>query len=314
MSKKPQEPKYQYWCGALYDIDFKDKCDKLSKQPDCPFKYIVTQLEKCPETGKLHWQTYIEWKNRVRFQSIKKAFDNETYHLKPRKGTQEQARAYCMKTDSREDGPYEYGNFVPNRPGQRNDLLEVKQALDEGRGMEEIAEEHFETWCVHNKAFEKYQAMKVKPRDFKTEVRVYWGESASGKSQRAQAEAAEFSSVYYLRKCNSSGQTWWDGYEGQECVVINDFYGWLKLDEFLNICDAYPYRVEIKGGSRQFTSKCIIFTSNKDPMQWYQQAFEKNPEHKIAFARRIEVMEQMYHDADKCTIVRCERCNYKFII
>lgn len=314
MPKKAQENKYQYWCGGIYDKDFKDKCDQLSKSEDCPFQYIVTQLEICPKTGKPHWQTYIEWKTRVRFQSIKKAFNNDTLHLEPRRSTQEKARNYCMKSETREDGPYEFGNFVPNRAGQRNDLMEVKEALDEGKSMEHIAQEHFCQWVRHNRSFEKYQAMLIKPRDFKTEVRVYWGEPGSGKSQRAHQEALSFASFYYLPKCNAGGQVWWDGYEGQECVVVDDFYGWLKMDQFLRLCDQYPHRVEYKGGSRQFTSKCIIFTSNKDPMLWYEKHFETHPEHVHAFSRRIEVIEQMYHDKDKCVIPRCERCNYKFII
>ena len=33
---------------------------------------------------------------------------------------------------------------------------------------------------------------------------------------------------------------WWDGYEQDKLVVMDDFYGWIKYDELLEITDHYP--------------------------------------------------------------------------
>ena len=59
-----------------------------------------------------------------------------------------------------------------------------------------------------------------------------------------------------------------------------------QYDELLKICDRYPYRVPIKGGFRQFTSECIIITSNSEPDQWYKfDAYNGG----AALVRRIDI-------------------------
>lgn len=63
--------------------------------------------------------------------------------------------------------------------------------------------------------------------------------------------------------------TWWDGYSGQSTVIIDEFYCWLGLDFVLRLLDRYPFAVETKGGSVQFTSKRVVFTSNAPSTEWY---------------------------------------------
>ena len=52
-------------------------------------------------------------------------------------------------------------------------------------------------------------------------------------------------------------------------VVLDDFYGWLKYSQLLNLLDRYPMQVEVKGAKREFLAKEIIITSNKSPVEWY---------------------------------------------
>lgn len=82
---------------------------------------------------------------------------------------------------------------------------------------------------------------------------------------------------------------WWDGYTGQSTVIVDDFYGWIPLDDFLRITDRYPLLAEIKGSVAQFTARTIIFTSNIPWLQWYKTW---HPEHIAAFDRRVD---EEYH-------------------
>ena len=107
------------------------------------------------------------------------------------------------------------------------------------------------------------------------------GEPGTGKSKTA-AEIAADGSVYYKPR----GE-WWDGYEQQNTVIIDDYYGWLKYDEILKICDRYPYSVPIKGGYEQFNSKRIIFTSNEPIEKWYKGDWFGDTQLK-ALKRRID--------------------------
>lgn len=65
-------------------------------------QYVVCQLEKCPTTGRIHWQGYIEFVNAVTYKGAQGALEEPTCHLEPRRGSRAQAVAYCTKDDSAE--------------------------------------------------------------------------------------------------------------------------------------------------------------------------------------------------------------------
>lgn len=135
--------------------------------------------------------------------------------------------------------------------------------------------------------YDNYLAIKngEQQRSWKTEVVVYWGPPGTGKTRRAQFEAG--SNAYWLRKpISKNGALWFDGYEGQEVVVIDEFYGWIARDFMQRMCDRYPLMVEIKGSAVHFLSKKVIITSNQDPKDWWKIGLG-------AMERRIEHMEYM---------------------
>lgn len=97
-------------------------CDPLSYAWDeMSVKYAVWQLEKCPRTGKLYHQGYVELLKTQRYAALKKKFpDPAKVWFSARKCTARQAREYCMKQDTRApanitddgSGPWEFGTFV----------------------------------------------------------------------------------------------------------------------------------------------------------------------------------------------------------
>lgn len=108
------------------------------------------------------------------------------------------------------------------------------------------------------------------------EIICYIGPSGTGKS-RAAREA--YPQAYWGPKGK-----WWDGYCGQETVIVDEMYGHrFSFSELLQLLDRYPFQVETKGGVRQFTSRRIVFTSNQDPQDWYnaerthQMRWAENP-------------------------------------
>nr|AKO71383.1 Replication associated protein [Banana bunchy top virus]AKO71384.1 Replication associated protein [Banana bunchy top virus]AKO71386.1 Replication associated protein [Banana bunchy top virus]WET17405.1 replication associated protein [Banana bunchy top virus]WET17408.1 replication associated protein [Banana bunchy top virus] len=72
------------------------------------FKYMVYQVERGQE-GTRHVQGYVEMKRRSSLKQMRGFFPGA--HLEKRKGSQEEARAYCMKEDTRIEGPFEFGAF-----------------------------------------------------------------------------------------------------------------------------------------------------------------------------------------------------------
>ena len=118
-------------------------------------------------------------------------------------------------------------------------------------------------------------------RNHVMEVIVLVGLTGTGKSRLAAQLAGP--DVYYKPR----GE-WWDDYDGQFSVILDDFYGWLKYDEMLRLLDRYPHKVPIKGSFMEFNSKRIIITSNSEVCDWYTFPAYKDNHH--ALKRRISTL------------------------
>lgn len=230
-------------------------------------EWATWQREK-GESGTEHLQGYVIMDRRVRLPAMKKL--SQTAHWEPRRGTHDQAKAYASKEDTRVAGPWvEPEGAEPNvGQGKRNDLLELKRKLDQGAKEAEIAEELFPVWVKYYKVCSRYRMLKGVQRTWATETLVLWGPPGSGKSSKALELGGP--EAYWLPK--PAGQSaWFDGYEGQEVVVIDEFYGWIARDLMCRLCDRYPLNVETKGGVQPFLAKKIIITSNEHPVNWWKK-------------------------------------------
>ena len=71
----------------------------------------------------------------------------------------------------------------------------------------------------------------------KTSLVIIHGKTGCGKSRFAARVSKELypNSTYYKPR----GE-WWDGYEQDKLVIMDDFFGWIKYDELLKITDHYP--------------------------------------------------------------------------
>jgi len=118
-------------------------------------------------------------------------------------------------------------------------------------------------------------------------VKILWGPTGTGKT-RSVYDFHDHDSVY-----KHDGGDWFDGYQGQEVVLFDDFSGSdFKLTYLLKLCDRYPMRVPVKGDFVHFRPKVIYFTSNVDPDEWYKNAIS---EHRAAFFRRVSEIIKMDH-------------------
>lgn len=245
---------------------------------DC--RYAIWQLEKGAECGTLHYEGYVLFKNPVRFAAVKKLLPRA--HLEPRKGTHEQAKKYCSKEETRVEGPWEIGEEP--QQGRRTDLEGLKQMVNEGATMEQIADEHFGSFLRYEKGIMSYKKLKTPDRNSKTLVTVIWGETNVGKTQ---CILEKYPNAYWLTRPRDKDNVWFDGYDGHEEVVIDEFYGWIPFDLLLRIMDASPLQVPIKGGFQKFVAKRILITSNHSPTVWYKNIVGT---HILAFERRLDMV------------------------
>ncbi len=219
--------------------------------------YVIYQLER-GENGTPHYQGYCELRKQTAFATVRDALPRS--HLEPRRGSQAQAIEYCRKEDSRVDGPWSTG--APKSQGARVDLEEIRQSIDNGKSLRDIARDDFAKWCQYRRAFAEYRSLIEEKRSWKTKVVWIYGPTGTGKSRQAHEEAPEA----YVKPPGK----WFDGYNGEDDVIIDDFRAEdIPFSLLLQITDRYPMDVEVKGGFRNWKPKRIFITSNFKPQDLF---------------------------------------------
>lgn len=219
---------------------------------------------------------------------------NKRAHWEVAQGSPEQNYTYCSKLEGRLDGPYEFGNWNNVGAGKRTDLEEVGLLVQARKTKKAIFEAKPAAFIKFAKGIEAAMDLyRDQQRSWRTRCIVVWGEAGAGKSHlvRAVASWQGDGTVYYKQNCKSSSADWWDGYEGHHSIVMDDFYGWMRFDDFLRLADEQPMQVQIKGGSRPMLARLLFITSNKPPEEWYAKHLsERDPKGALrkAFMRRLD--------------------------
>lgn len=263
------------WCITDYKCDLAWWQDFIVKKK---ITYVLLGEETCPTTGRCHWQGWYRISNGCTLSAMCKAVDGR--HVEKMNGSVEQNEKYCRKegTVILEEGD------LPE-PGKRSDLERMKEMIVAGNTEREIFEEQPGNYIRYNRGIQKAKSLYEKKRDWEMDVRIYWGKPGTGKTRSVYDEFG-IDNVYVKMQGK-----WWDGYSNEQVVVIDDFdpenmfdivYGF-----YLCLLDRYPMRIECKGGSMQFGSKIIIFTSNFNPKTWFID--RKNRD---AFFRRVKLIKE----------------------
>jgi hypothetical protein len=189
------------------------------------------------------------------------------------RGTVEQARAYCTKEETRDPdagfGITEFGD-QPVGQGSRSDLEELAFQLQQGKRGRELFELVPSQFLRNVRGVAVASAFYESERDWDTEVHWYFGTTGSGKSRAAREE----NEGAYWKSCDDF---WWDGYAGQEVVVIDDYRkDFCKFSQLLRLFDRYPLRLQVKGGTVSFVARKIVVTSPFSPAATWSQRSEED--------------------------------------
>jgi len=250
-------------------------------------KYIVYQLEK-GEQGTTHLQGFIQFSATQRLSAIKKIeFKTaegatikpfEGAHLEIAKGNAEQNKAYCTKSETRLEGPWELGT-IPTQ-GDRTDLKAAAMELMASGDIRKIDPAVFLKYasgCL------KLAALAPPPRRNNLKVISIIGKTGIGKSWSVHDL---YPDVYVVNMGNSG--LWWDGYTDQKVVLFEEFKGQVQLQKLLQILDPYPLRLEIKGGLVPARFTLVFITSNYQPSEWYHNEQGLRDPEMAALARRLD--------------------------
>lgn len=281
-------------------------------------KFAIWQHEQCATTGRDHLQLYLELDQSVRFSALKKGIrglDNAAFFS--RKGTPDQAVAYCSKDETRVAGPWRWGSY--GGQGARTDLATVAAQIQAGRSLKSVASENPTTFIKFSRGITAFaDLVGNKRRTWQTEFVLYYGDAGSGKTTDAEEagrafarsqlgdEAADFDVEDYCFTYSRGNNEWWDGYDQQGVVFFHDVYGGIKFHSLLALGDRTNHRVEVKGAWKPFLGRRVYFTANSHWEEWYN--FDANPSfNKGALDRRFtEVWEYRgkYDPADPNSVTK----------
>lgn len=266
------------WCFTLNNPEEADIEFVKAKLVDAEFVVVGHEVG---EQGTPHLQGYVFFSKRLCFNKVKRLLPHGT-HIEAAKGSPAQNHRYCSK-----DGNIVFTKGTCPRQGGRKDVADVRIELRAGKGMAEIVDDpRFNLQCV--KLAETWLRHHAPKRSEPTRGLWIWGPTGSGKSRAAYTWARDkLGTEPYPAKETSK---WWDGYVGQEVVVVDDVRtGWSRFEFMLRLVDRWPLSVATKGGFTEFNAKWVIFTSNYHPHDLWQDGVKLVDW--AAFHRRIRIVQ-----------------------
>ena len=230
-------------------------------------QFIAFGREVCPKSNRQHNQAFIYFYNprstsNTNLNKIGNIFGEKHCFVKKMMGNFKQNEAYCSK-----EGDY---NTIGEEPeqGSRGDIKENCRLILTGKlrpnDLAVLDPSNFNMYQrTYNNIFNQY--LRKQFRKVATRGVWYWGKTGVGKSHNAFRDFSP--ETHYVKDLNVN---WWDNYEQQRVVILNEFRGQIKYGELLDLLDKWPKSVPIRNNpSIPFTSSKIIITSSKPPEEIY---------------------------------------------
>lgn len=244
---------------------------------DC--RYKIWQIEKGKECGTPHIHALIYYDNARVWP--KKLFP--TAHIVYPKNLQKCIK-YCSKEDTRVEGPFEFGD----RPqqGNRSDLDAVAKAVIDGTPLKTVAEQFPSHYVKYSRGLKLLREETQKHRDQDEGVTVLWlwGLAGVGKTYIPHQI---FGEDIYIK----DGTPWWDNYDHEKCILIDDFDGKWPFRDLLRLLDRYKYQGQFKGGYIKINSPFIIITCEFPPWHFWEGNELKQVTRRIREIIKIENVE-----------------------
>lgn len=272
--KKKQGAAIKNWCfteqaGNQFDLlvaEARRVQDDGPRFLDDAIRFICFSIERAPTTGRLHLQGYLQLHKRLRLQQVKAFLP--TAHLEVARGTAAENVKYCSKDKNPAARPgtlgwyYQWGEL--SQQGKASKLTELAEEISTGQIKTAAEAFRFDgaTFIRHHRGITAaLDAASTAPERGRPEIYHLHGPSGAGKTSRVKFELAERKwAAYWVTDTNP---IWFDGYNGEDVIVFDEFTGVCPLRFINKLCDSQPMRLPIKGGHVHCRATKFFFTSNE---------------------------------------------------
>lgn len=265
-------------------------------------RWLIFSREVCPETGREHIQGFVYFLNGKTRHAADVCLGGGCHLEKQSAYSSFKQQVAYIQGPWEKDGKSKPLNptfvelGVMPEPGKKTNLKKlVDQVMSGEVTLDQIAVDTPMMWHQYGRTLTRVAALRLKKKARQGRGRGckgtwYFGPTGSGKSHRAFGAAPPGDTYLWT---NDAG--WWDGYEQQLLVVMNDFRGELAYAKMLQMVDKWPCNVPRRyTGPVPFASERLIVTSSRSPGKTYSR---RNEEDKIAqLYRRFEVFRCYFAD------------------
>lgn len=272
--------------------------------------YLIIGYENGDDGTTPHLQLYGQLTKQMRGRQLKNLFKNKRLHIDYRNGTHDQAREYCTKELFEEIGtpradPAAAGsnNITKHNKDINSRLHAVKDLAYSGASYRELVQLDAGICARHGKFVDKLMSLAQPPIRNDLKISVHFGDPNSGKTFWCLRDSDFKGWVPPIRN-SKNGSFWFDSYDGQKAVILDDFSGKFGLDEILRLLDKYPVQVPIKCGHVWFQPIRIYITTNVDPANWYD--YSTRTASKQALYRRIHEWYRHHKIGDDYVAIRTD--------
>lgn len=249
-----QRKRHQAYCFTINNWTPADR-DLVEALPLHGATYFVCGLEVAPDTGTPHFQGYVHFENPRDYGGVAKLLPRA--HLEGARGSARDNDTYCRKGVAGGGECFSWGDLPqdPKDQGVKEQARwkEIREMAITGK-LEEIDPK---VYVCHYSSLKRIAAdHMVRPPDLETVCgRWFWGPAGTGKTTTARATYPEA----YIK----SRDKWWDGYQGEEVVILDDLdkYHVALAGLLKDWGDKWTFKAEIKGGYLWIRPQVFVVTT-----------------------------------------------------
>lgn len=260
-SVKTRDPRGRNWCFTDYDVS-SSLGSFLPTNVRDKVRYIIRQRERCPNSGREHYQGWLQLSEHQSMAWLKKNI-SVTAHFESCRGSEAANDKYCSKLKSQIGQPESFGSYKKQGSCATNE--ELAQLVMDGKSMVDLCTTAPSLMLMHCKKVLDFRLMMNPPKTRKfMKIFFLYGEPGSNKSPYADALYPRA----YTMHDHYAG--WADGYDGEETIIIDEFTGLYPLPLLLQLCDSNKLRLPVKGGFVACCATTVVFIGyTLHPMLYY---------------------------------------------
>ena len=280
------------------------------------FPEYFCMADEIATTGTYHTHIYVYSHSPIRFNMLKNRLP--TAHIEKSYGSSSENRDYisksgkwendCKAETSIEGSFFEYGKLPSEKDETSPKMSKLIEYIRDGKRTAEIIDD------TPNLAF-KIKDIDILRQTLLSEkytienrnlyVSYIFGASGTGKT-RGIYQSHDPRDICRITNYRAGRGISFDGYNGQDVLVFEEFHSQIPIEDMLNYLDIYPLYLPARYNDRIACFTKIYITSNIPLSEQYKNIQKQKPETWSAFLRRIHEVTEYCSDGNIISHERSE--------